>query len=118
MARPSLYANAVFPSSAMFTAEDETCCNEATGATAAATAQQYPSDDMFAGARNARAGGAGGWGVVSDLPAGFQRAAAGGAAAAVAVVPTATGTTRARGACRCWLVALAAVVLIAVVAKS
>ncbi len=102
MARDSLYYNAIFPSSAMLTTEAETCCNEATGAAAAATAQQYRSDVSS----DFRAGGAGGLGVVSDRPTGFQTAAG---------VPV-TGARR--GSCKCWIVALAAVVLIAVVAKS
>jgi hypothetical protein len=85
--RDSQYFNAVYPSAASFPTQDADCCNSATGAASAATAQEHRTEALAAA----------GAGVVSSGP---------------------TAPKRGRGGCRCWWFALAAVVVIAVVAKS
>ena len=84
--RDSLYANMVFPASTSYTTQDANCCNSATGAAPAASAQENRSEAL--------------------------------AAAGAGVVSPGSVSKRGRGGCRCWWVALAAVVVIAVVAKS
>jgi hypothetical protein len=82
------YANAAQPAAAAFGTLDENCCSAGNGAAPAASAQEHPSDRVAAASS-----GAGG-------------------------VVSAGKTSRGRGGCRCWVVALVAVVVIGLVARS
>ena len=91
--RDSMYSNMVLPSSATFTAADADCCNSATGASGAGRALEFAHDAIE------RAGGS----ILGNI-------------STATTAPTAPAP--ATRSCRCWWVALAAVVVIAVVARS